>query len=176
VIKARKGPMERPNLQRRPPEPGPVTDEGVTHLSVCRIRFSIPPTYWHSVITRRHPGTKIDVLGYALMDDKVLMDIRAHSPNLKAWAEEVRGFDGVLDVEPLVRSRRSKLLRVSYKHDALMTTLHRLHLMLRTPFTIEDGSSVVMVAGPEAGIQRFLTVFPLEITVEAVYIADEVIS
>jgi hypothetical protein len=128
------------------------------------------------VITRRHPEAKIEVLGYSLMDDKVLMDIRAHTTNLKAWADEVRGFDGVLDVSPLVRSRKSKTLRVTYKHDALMTTLHRLHLMLRTPFTIQEGVTVVLVAGPESGIQRFLTVFPLEIILEAVYFADEISS
>jgi hypothetical protein len=176
VSKTKKGAKETLPYPGSLTEPRLVPNDGVNHLAVCRIRFSIPPTYWHSVITRRLPGTKIDVLGYSLMDDRVLMDVRVHTPDFTAWVDELRGFEGVDDVTPLVRSRRSKMLRITYKHDALLTTIRRLHLILRMPFTIMDGFTTVLVAGPESGIQRFLTVFPLEITVEAVYIADELQS
>jgi predicted DNA binding protein len=118
------------------------------------------------VISKRHPKARVDVLGYSLIDDWLLMDIRVHAPNVVAWVGELSNIEGVHDIRPLVRSFDARTFRVICKTIDSLATVHRLHLILRTPFAFKDGVGVATIAGPEAGIKRFIKMYQQQTQVQ----------
>jgi predicted DNA binding protein len=138
-------------------------------LVVCRLRFSLPPGYWIDQVTSRHPGTSIDVMGYSVDDDKIILDIRVHGLDLNTWIDELRTIKGVVDVRPLGSAQKTNSLRAVYTGFELTTAVFRLHLIFRTPFTLGGGYGVVVVAGPEDAIRHAIKLFPnLKIKVEKI--------
>jgi hypothetical protein len=154
--------------------PLPVEKTGLGHLAVCKLRLHLQPPYWHSLMATRHPETSIDVIGYSLMDDGMLVDIRVHTNNFPEWIEELRSFPDVHDVRVLGRGQNATTARVIYRGNEVFADICRLHLILRVPFTIKDGVTDVVMAGPDGSIKRFVSMFPkLKPEVEAVYEAEK---
>jgi predicted DNA binding protein len=139
------------------------------HLVVCKTHFALPESSWHSIITKRHPETSVEVLGYSMIGDKILMDVRVRSRDIAPWVDELRSIKGIYEVRPFVTATDSTTIRVVYKEVGVIAAVQRLNLLLRTPFTIMDGVTVVTTAGPEENIQRFMKMFPLLVQVDAVY-------
>jgi predicted DNA binding protein len=121
----------------------------------------------------RHPEATIDVIGYSLLDDGMLVDIRVRTNDFPAWVEELRAFPDVYDVRMLGRAHNATTARVFYNGNEIFSDICRLHLILRVPFTIRDGVADVVMAGPDGSIRRFVNMFPkLNAQVEAVYDAE----
>jgi predicted DNA binding protein len=139
------------------------------HLAVCKLCVSLPLPYWHPEMAKRHPETRIDVLGYSLVDDGMLVDMRVHVNDITTWIDELREFEDVHDVTPLGKVGKAVTVRATYKRNHFFEVVNRLHLILRTPVSIKDGSFDVMMAGPEANVQRFIKMFPSQVQVKAVY-------
>jgi predicted DNA binding protein len=149
--------------------PSAIDTAGSDHLVVCKTHFSLPPASWHSIITRKYPETPVEVLSYSQIDDWTLMDVRVHTNDIAPWIDELRSLKDIHEVKPFVRADGATTLRVVYKEVGVISAVQRLHLLLRTPFTISDGVTVVTAAGPEANIQRFITMFPQHVQIDAVY-------
>jgi predicted DNA binding protein len=150
--------------------PSPTDKKGTEHIVICRWNASLPSAYWFAEITRRHPDASIEVLGYSLADDGMFVDIRVRTQDIAAWAEELRASGDVYDAKPLGGDVRTTTLRVTCKGYEFMAAVYRMHMVLRTPFIIKDGSTVVNVVGPEESLRRFIKMFPeIHIQVEAVY-------
>ena len=146
--------------------------KGSSRLAYVKTHFSMPPASWHYIMTTRHPETSLEVLGYSQLDGKTIMDIRVNTRDIASWIDELRSLENIIDVEPFVKSRGAMILRVLYKEVGIISTTQRLNLLLRTPFTITDGVTVLSAAGPEANIKRFIKMFPLQVKVDAVYNAE----
>jgi hypothetical protein len=144
-----------------------IGDSG--HLIVCKLRVSLPLPYWHPELAKRHPETSIDVLGYSVLDDGMLVDMRVHVDDLTTWVDELRAFEDVHDVKPLGKVGKTLTLRATYKKNDFFDTLNRLHLIMRTPVNIRDGVFEVLMAGPEENAKRFIKMFPSQVQVKAVY-------
>jgi len=150
--------------------PLPIDRTGLGHLAICRLRLSLPPPYWHPKLSKSHPESSIDVMGYSLTDEGMFADVRAHTLDMGAWIEALHAYADIYDVKPLGRAHRATTARVYYERNKFITALCRLHLILRTPFTIRDGVAEVTMAGPKVSIKRFIEMFPaLHIQVEATY-------
>jgi predicted DNA binding protein len=124
-------------------------------------------------MARKHPETRIDVLGYSLMDDGLLVDMRVHVNDITTWIDELREFDDVHDVKPLGRVGKAVTVRATYTINDFFAVVNRLHLILRTPVSIKDGDFDVMMAGPEANVERFIKMFPSQVQVLAVYDSEK---
>jgi len=150
-----------------------IAANGPGHLAVCKLRVSLPRPYWHPEMARKHPETRIDVLGYSLMDDGLLVDMRVHVNDITTWIDELREFDDVHDVKPLGRVGKAVTVRATYTINDFFAVVNRLHLILRTPVSIKDGDFDVMMAGPEANVERFIKMFPSQVQVLAVYDSEK---
>jgi hypothetical protein len=142
------------------------------HMVVCRLNVTLSQPYWHQELARRHPETSIEVLGYSLTKDGMLLDLRVHVNDIASWVDELREFDDIYDVTPLGRVGKAETVRVTYKENAFTATANRLHLILRTPVTVKDGAYEVVMAGPEKNVKQFIRMFPSKVRLMAVYDAE----
>jgi predicted DNA binding protein len=149
-------------------QPNDTSETG--HFIVCKLRCTLPRPFWHSEMEKRHPQVVLDVLGYTILENEMLVDLRVHTDDVTKWADELRSFEDIYDVKPIGGPNKSPTLRVTYKAYDLQAAIHRLHLVPRTPFTIKEGVAELVMAGPEQSIRQFIEMFPeLQAQVEAVY-------
>jgi predicted DNA binding protein len=140
------------------------------HYIVCKVRIRFPPPYWDSGVFEKHPDARIDILGYALSNDELHVDMRIHSDNLQAIIDDFRISGVVRDVKPLGRAAKATTLRVVFRKHEFFSQLNEMHLLLRTPATIQNGYSEVIMAGPDESIKRLMKMFPSpQLQIEAVY-------
>jgi hypothetical protein len=157
--------------------PLPIDKTGLGHLTVCRLRMSFQPPYWHTAMAARHPDAIIDVLGFSLMADGMIADIRVHTRDIAAWIDDLRKFKDVRDVRPLGSALNANTARVFYDNNELFAAMCRLHLVLRVPFNIWRGNTEVLIAGPDRCIRRFIEMFPnVNAKVEAVFNTEKKIE
>jgi len=138
-------------------------------MVVCKLSVALSLPYWHPELAKRHPETTIDVLGYSLTEDGMLVDLRVHADDIAKWINDLREFDDVYDVAPLGKLGKAVTVRVTYKRNEFTATANRLHLILRTPVTVRDGAYEDVMAGPEANVKRFIKMFPSKVKLKAVY-------
>jgi len=118
----------------------------------------------------RHPDIRIDVLAHSFTENAMLVDLRVHTDDLQTWIDEMRAAEGVIDVKPLGRAQKASTVRVVFKKHDFFVLLNELHVILRTPATIKDGYSEVIMVGPDESIKRLIKMFPPpQLQVEAVY-------
>jgi hypothetical protein len=154
--------------------PSSPAGDDAGHYIVCKLRCTLPRPYWHSEMSRRHPEASVDVLGYSILQGEMLVDLRVHTNDLASWGDELRGFEDISDVKILGRPDAGSTLRVTYKDYNIQATMQRLHLIVRTPFSVKNGIAEMVMAGPEDGIRRFISMFPgLKAEVEAVYSSEK---
>jgi len=172
-------PMYRTSDSVMPAQPATPANRLVTqasegqqpaHLVVCRVRLAFPPPYWDSGMVSRHPDIRIDVLAHSFTENAMLVDLRVHTDDLQTWIDEMRAAEGVIDVKPLGRAQKASTVRVVFKKHDFFVLLNELHVILRTPATIKDGYSEVIMVGPDESIKRLIKMFPPpQLQVEAVY-------
>jgi predicted DNA binding protein len=156
--------------QVRKAKPSSHSIKGTRHLVVCRLRLRLPAPSWLHVMTTRHPETSFDVLGYEMVGNRTRFDIMVHIGDITGWVNELRSLSDVTDVTPLGSTQIATTLRVEYNGYGLISECYRLHLILRTPCTVREGTVVMVLAGPEENIREFATKFhDLGVQVEAVY-------
>jgi predicted DNA binding protein len=140
------------------------------HLAVCRLRFTLPQNNWMYRMTTKYPGTSLDVLGYSLMDDCVMLDVRINTRDVKMWVKEIGGMEGITSVSPLGRSEDCNSLRVTSVDHSVISEVYHSHLILRTPFTVTRGEGVAVVAGPVDVIRDGIrTLSHMKLQLEKVY-------
>jgi len=167
------GPVEHPLVEETKTRSAAGVKKGSGHLAVCRLRFTVPRSDWIGSMSEKHPGTSVDVMGYSILEDRIIMDLRVNSTEVGDWADYLRKVPGMIDVRPLGHPQKANSLRVVYSGYEMTTAVFRLHLILRTPFTITDGTGVVVVAGPEEIIRHAIKMFPsLRLQVERVYTTE----
>jgi predicted DNA binding protein len=147
----------------------PKVREDSGHMIVCKLNVALSQPYWHPELAKKHPETRIEVLGYSLIDDGMLLDLRVHVDDITEWIDDLRQFDDVYDVAPLGRSGKAETVRVTYKRNEFTAAANRLHLILRTPVNVKDGAYEVMMAGPEENVKRFIKMFHSKVQLKSVY-------
>jgi predicted DNA binding protein len=145
--------------------------KGSSRFAVCSLRFTLPPSHW------LHDATKdasVDILGYALHEGTLLMDMTVHAHNLDAWIEDLRDADGIISVRKLGSSQKSNSLFVACSAPDIVDTLAGLHLTLRTPFTVTGGAGTVVVAGPGDAIGSAIKMSQdVKVQIERVFNGEE---
>jgi hypothetical protein len=166
------------NSVQRPEKPvggvlGTPKSEDSGHYIVCKLRCTLPRPFWHYEMSKRHPDTAVEVLGYSILEGEMLVDLRVQTNDLPAWADELSSFADIHNVKILGRPGTGSTLRVTYKAFDIQATIQSLHLIVRTPFSVKNGIAELVMAGPEESIRRFIATYPdLQAQVDAVYSSE----
>jgi predicted DNA binding protein len=125
-------------------------------------------------MTTKHPEMSVEILGYSFTERVTLLDVRVHTHDIATWVEELQTIKDVHHVEPLGRAKETTALRVTCKSHNILTTFGSLHLTLRTPFTIVNGVTEVVMAGQEPHVRHLMQMFPkLQFHVRAIHSNEE---
>lgn len=149
----------------------------VGHLTVCRLRLSLPEKMWITLLNRKYPEATTSVVGQLVADrERTLVDLKVHSGTPQDWAATIISLPEVLSVDKLGSAGLTSTLRVTFKTHPLYQAFNTLNLMWRLPAPVRDGVIHIAMVGSDESIRKMVEMWRahhLEVRIDSVRHTEE---